>query len=341
MAKEYGTPGPRAMYPDICTSRSVAACSLAAQLLFDRLISQADDQGRIEGDAAVIKSLCVPLAREIPAFGVGRGSKRVPGIDDLLAELEAEELLVRYQVGRDQLVQLIGWWHWQQGMRRAYASRWPAPEGWIDAVYGHGGDTPATYKLWVSAAPRGAAPHNAAFRGIAPQSAALSGALARAPRAQPPAEAGAEAGAESLPDSPPTPAERGRREDGTNPRAQGTNPRATARQAEMARRDRASRRQQAYLRHLITAEQLDEMNRRDAPLDELPAWEDTQPDPEDWFHATTPAAIRPVVELDPTTVARRRAQAIDTIRMGMLPDEAVARLRADYGISDADLGARA
>src|SRR5678815_331532 len=104
MPKEYGTPGPRAIYPDICTSRSIAACSLEAQLLFDRLVSQADDQGRIEGDIAILKTVCVPLVERITTRNLGR----------FLGELEAEELIFRYQHGRSSLTQLPTWWRWQQ-----------------------------------------------------------------------------------------------------------------------------------------------------------------------------------------------------------------------------------
>lgn len=211
MPKEYGTPGPRAIYPDMCTSRSIAICSLPAQLLFDRLIVQADDQGRIEGDALVLKSLCVPLVDEIPARAMGRGSKRIDGIDELLAELEAEDLLYRYTAGRSVLTQLVTWWRWQQGQRRAYPSRWPAPDDWTDPVYGLGGDTPATYKAWVSAAQRGTAPHNAAWRGNPPQSAALTHTHASARLPAAPA-APADSGALSMPKetTPQPPASGGR-----------------------------------------------------------------------------------------------------------------------------------
>lgn len=274
MPKEYGTPGPRAIYPDICTSRSVAACSIEAQLLFDRLLAQADDQGRLEGDAAVIKSLCVPLVDTIPARTIGRGSHRFVGIDELLAELEAEELVIRYSVGRSRLVQVLTWWRWQQGMRRAYPSRWPAPDGWVDAIYGHGADSQASYKTWISAAPRGTAPHNAAFRPDSPHNAAIGGDLplsrvgARLPAAPAaPAEAGAEAGASTVPKDPQPP-----QAGATHSRANGSNPRAVAQRDQEGKRWRRNQRQLAYARGAITEAQHAEMNRRDAPLDEIPDW---------------------------------------------------------------------
>lgn len=139
---------------------------------------------------------------------------------------------------------------------------------------------------------------------------------------------------------PPTPAERGTSEDEkpTTPRAMGTSPRQLARAEEMAKRDRASRRQQAYLRHLITAEQLDEMNRRDAPLEELPRWEDPVETPiASWFDRPAPARVEVLKPLDPETIATRRRYAIEMLRNGGLAETVAADLRAAYGISDADL----
>lgn len=182
MPKEYATPGPRAIYPEICTSRSIASCSLEAQLLFDRLVCQADDQGRLEGDAMVIKALCVPLIAKLT----------VKVVDRALNELVAEKVVQRYETEGHVLVQIVTWWRWQQSQRRAYPSRWPAPEGWIDPVYGHGGDSPASYKAWLEVRPAAPpppadSPQPAAPRGESPQIAAERGEspLSRARRAQP------------------------------------------------------------------------------------------------------------------------------------------------------------
>lgn len=136
MPKEYGTPGPRAIYPDACTSRSLSSVGPEAERLFWRLISQADDQGRLEGDALVIRSLCVPLLAKASTALVERW----------LRELVNAQLVVTYQHDGADLVQIVTWWRWQAGMRRAYASKWPAPEGWHDVVFGHGGDGPKTYR---------------------------------------------------------------------------------------------------------------------------------------------------------------------------------------------------
>lgn len=136
MPKEYGTPGPRAIYPDACTSRSLASCSAEAERLFWRLLSQADDQGRLEGDVLVLRSLCVPLLSKATTAAVERW----------LGELVGAKLIARYQAGEADFVQVVTWWRWQAGMRRAYASRWPAMEGWLDPVFGHGDGGPKTYR---------------------------------------------------------------------------------------------------------------------------------------------------------------------------------------------------
>lgn len=136
MPKTYGTPGPRVLYPDCCTSQSLAECSMGAQLLFDRLIVQSDDQGRQQGDPAIVKAVCFPYFAEATP-------KRIAG---WMGELERSGMVTLYASGKASLVQLTGWWSYQAGMRRAYPSRWPAPDGWMDRVFGlgkgEGGETP-------------------------------------------------------------------------------------------------------------------------------------------------------------------------------------------------------
>jgi hypothetical protein len=128
MPKAYGTPGPRVLYPDCCTSQSLAECSMGAQLLFDRLIVQSDDQGRQQADPPIIKAVCFPYFPEATP-------RR---ISVWLAELEKAGMVVLYSVGKAALVQLRGWWTYQSGMRRAYPSRWGAPPDWSDRVFGVG-----------------------------------------------------------------------------------------------------------------------------------------------------------------------------------------------------------
>lgn len=124
MPKKYGTPGPRLMLPTVCTSVPVSGCSIEAQLLFDRLIAQADDQGRLQGEARVVAALCMPLVRQATETRVSKW----------LGELGGSGLIQRYASEGRQLIQITGWWDNQGTPRRAYPSRYPAPEGWTDRV---------------------------------------------------------------------------------------------------------------------------------------------------------------------------------------------------------------
>lgn len=124
MPKRFGTPGPRLMLPTVCTSVPVSGCGIEAQLLFDRLIVQADDQGRLQGESRVIAALCMPLVRQATETRVGRW----------LDELAGAGLIQRYASDGRMLIQLAGWWDNQGSPRRAYPSRYPAPEGWTDRI---------------------------------------------------------------------------------------------------------------------------------------------------------------------------------------------------------------
>lgn len=131
MTKRFSTPGPRALHPDLCGDARLAKCSLGAQLLYDRLVLQADDQGRLHGLAHVVKAVCFPLAIEV-------SEKKVR---TWLAEVAANGLVELYSAGGIELIQVKDWWENEAGMRRAYPSHWPAPPGWTDNVYGVPKDT--------------------------------------------------------------------------------------------------------------------------------------------------------------------------------------------------------
>jgi len=127
MPKQYGTPGPRAIYPDVCTSPNLAACDPLAQLLFDRLLVLADDQGRVQTGAEWVKANAFPFVSEAT----------IRRIRQWIGQLSDNDLLVTYTAGNVELGQFRTWWSKQQGQRRAYPSRWPAPPGWTqDRTYG-------------------------------------------------------------------------------------------------------------------------------------------------------------------------------------------------------------
>jgi hypothetical protein len=128
MPKKYATAGPRSIYPTTATSLKIARCSIPAQLLFDRLIAAADDQGRLQGDPMLVKSSCMPLVDKAT----------VKAMAGWLQEIEALHLIIRYEVDGEPLIQIRNWWDHQDGQRHIYPSRWPAPDGWDDRLRGHG-----------------------------------------------------------------------------------------------------------------------------------------------------------------------------------------------------------
>lgn len=159
MTKQYGTPGPRAIYPEMCDSPSLGRCRLLANALFPRLIAQADDQGRLAGGPQAILLQCMPRLL---------GTLTVDQVAAALDELEAAGMLVQYEHQGEAHVQLTQWWRWQQGQRRAYPSRWAGPRGWADVVYGIDAEGPKSFAEAVA----GISPRNAAIRSIVPRIAA-------------------------------------------------------------------------------------------------------------------------------------------------------------------------
>lgn len=129
MGKQFSTAGARAIHPTVATSSSVASCSIHAQLLWSRLLAAADDQGRQLGDPLLVRAACLPL--------VEAATPRK--IEQWLSEIEAAGMIRRYEANGQRLIQISKWWDYQAGMRHAWPSRWPAPQGWAaDTVRGHG-----------------------------------------------------------------------------------------------------------------------------------------------------------------------------------------------------------
>lgn len=112
----------RNIWPSVATSGSLAKVSALAELLFLKMIPQADDQGRLCGDIEMIKILCVPRTKQIT----------LENLPELVDELSCE-LIKLYSASNDQIIQLVSWWEYQpQGMLWAYPSQYPPPEGWTD-----------------------------------------------------------------------------------------------------------------------------------------------------------------------------------------------------------------
>lgn len=165
MTKEYGTPGPRAIHPEVAHSRSLRATrSLLAMLLFDRLIACADDQGRLAGDANDVRIACLANALDLTTDAK---------VQQALEALAKVGMLTLYTVDDEPYIQLVHWWQWQGGQRRAYPSRHPAPPDWEDRVFGigatgHGRDPLAVDgNTQPNAAQGGSGPPNGATGGLA------------------------------------------------------------------------------------------------------------------------------------------------------------------------------
>jgi hypothetical protein len=124
---------PRFIYPTIATSLSIAQVSALAELLFWRILPQADDQGRLTGQPKQLKAIACPMRDEITG----------DNIPALLKELEDASLIIQYSASSEPLIQIKSWWNFQSGMRRIYPSKYPAPEGWQDRTKGvSGGQEP-------------------------------------------------------------------------------------------------------------------------------------------------------------------------------------------------------
>ena len=105
----------RIIKESICTSDQIDQLSPFAEITFYRLIVNADDYGRMDGRAAVLRSRLFPL-RDV----------RNAQIEDALRELASVELVSTYYVDGKPFVRLPGWDRHQQ--IRAKKSKYPAPE---------------------------------------------------------------------------------------------------------------------------------------------------------------------------------------------------------------------
>ena len=117
----YYATRPRRVPPEFCTDELLESCSMLAALALYRLISQADDQGRLPGAPKYVRAICFAMRPEIT-------ERKVAAATD---ELVRAGFLIRYDLKGRVFLQ-VDKWHDLQGKwgRRAYPSRYPAPPGW-------------------------------------------------------------------------------------------------------------------------------------------------------------------------------------------------------------------
>jgi hypothetical protein len=110
-------PDGRFLSKSIAYSEQLTRVSLAAEVLFYRLIPHADIEGRLPGDPFKLKSIVAPM----------RTSLTVSAIHKALVELEREGLVVRYLADGTQCLRLPGFKRHQKGLRvdREAASKLP------------------------------------------------------------------------------------------------------------------------------------------------------------------------------------------------------------------------
>jgi hypothetical protein len=112
---------PRRVPPEFCTDELLESCSLTAALLMYRLISQADDQGRLPGSPKSVRATCFPMRSEITERKVGAA----------ISELVGAGFVLSYEVDGRTYLQIDHWTDLQgRWGRRAYPSRYPAAAGW-------------------------------------------------------------------------------------------------------------------------------------------------------------------------------------------------------------------
>lgn len=106
----------RTIKPEFPQSQSMGRVSRDARLLFVLLWTIADDSGRTRAASRMLASLLFPYDTDAAKH-----------IDDWLSELEREGCIVRYQVNRDDLLEICNWRDHQK-IDRPSASRFPGPE---------------------------------------------------------------------------------------------------------------------------------------------------------------------------------------------------------------------
>lgn len=98
----------------------------------------ADDQGRFQDNAALIRSKVFPLD-DIP----------LAEINQALEKFTAARKLTRYSANGKNLIQIVTWWKHQKP-RWAGKSNYPAPQGWTDRERYHTTDNKIASSGWDS-----------------------------------------------------------------------------------------------------------------------------------------------------------------------------------------------
>jgi len=124
---------------DMFEDEFFTSLSIFARLLWIGIFTKlADDQGRLRDNAALIRSNIFPLD-DIP-------------LDEIEAAVQSYSTvgrILRYEKDGKKLIQIVNWWKHQKP-RWASASKYPAPDGWIDRYRYHGEGNKILESNWNS-----------------------------------------------------------------------------------------------------------------------------------------------------------------------------------------------
>lgn len=134
-------PTTRMIDPQIWASENISKLTIRQRLLFIGLFSNADDQGRIRANPALVRSRVFPYD-EIAA-------------DEIAADLKAIEDIQSIKLYADNgtaVLQILGWWKYQHP-QWAYPSNIAPPDGWHDRLRYRKGERQVVTSNWDGALP--------------------------------------------------------------------------------------------------------------------------------------------------------------------------------------------
>ena len=117
----------RTIDPRIRASETFACLTYRQRDLWIGLILVCDDQGRLPGQAAYVRSAVWPY-----------DDIQLADVDADLAALESLGNILRYRVDGRTYIQLVNWHKYQADAEWLGLSDYPAPEGWLDHARYHG-----------------------------------------------------------------------------------------------------------------------------------------------------------------------------------------------------------
>ena len=115
---------------------SFAALDHRQRDLWHGLITVADDQGRVLGVPANVRSEVWPM-----------DDVTLEQVDQDLGALIEEMMILIYQVKNRPIIQIVNWWIYQ-AKQWAGPSDWPPPEGWVDRLRYHGAEHKIIIENW-------------------------------------------------------------------------------------------------------------------------------------------------------------------------------------------------